>query len=167
MIPTSLFIAVPLVNSCGNRMALVVGMSMYVVYAILFTIACILRETPTLASVLYGAGSSFAGFAAGVLWTAQGGWFARTRELLGGQDEDRRREEGIKLSASWAFWYLLLEFLAKLGVSLLQLRNLAVPVISGGYAAIGLFSAAMMMSATSPPIDPQHSLEERSILEKK
>ena len=133
----SLFLGAPTVSIFGPKGGLVFGMFFYCVYIGFFALALLYGEATQL---LFTIGSACGGLAAGVLWTAQGAYFAQSATQLSKSSGQTREDATAELSSQFAFYYLLLEVFSKLGFSGLQALGLQVSQIGLIYFATGALS---------------------------
>merc|ERR1719414_929509 len=99
-------------------------MFLYVVYVSCFTAAVFAKDSKAAQWFFNIVGSICGGLGAGVLWTAQGGYFASTATLLAEAVGASRAEMTSALSGQFAFVYLCLEVSAKLGFTGLKKLDL-------------------------------------------
>ena len=134
---SSLFLGAPTVGKFGPKGGLVFGMFFYCVYIGFFALSLLYTDSTQL---LFTVGSACGGLAAGVLWTAQGAYFASSATQLAKSTEQTREGATAELSSQFAFYYLLLEVFSKLGFSALQALGLQVSQIGLIYFAAGACS---------------------------
>ena len=134
---SSLFLGAPAVGRFGPKGGLVFGMFFYCIYIGLFALALFYGDATQL---LFTIGSACGGLAAGVLWTAQGAYFACSATELSKSTEQSRENATAELSSQFAFYYLLLEVFSKLGFSGLQALGLQVSQIGLIYFGAGVLS---------------------------
>eukprot|EP00438_Fugacium_kawagutii_P007334 Skav235728 [mRNA] locus=scaffold280:855828:857354:+ [translate_table: standard] len=136
---SSLLLGAPVVGQLGPKGGLTFGMFFYCLY-----IACFAGSLYfTGQGWLFTAGSACGGLAAGVLWTAQGTYFASSASALSSAGKSRD-EATADLSGQFAFSYLLLEVLSKLGFSVLQTLGIEVWGIAALYFLLALLSLVFM-----------------------
>merc|ERR1719382_1003642 len=112
-------------------------MMCYCIYVALFAAAAYLGPKASHAQmVLFSIGSCNGGLAAGMLWTAQGGYFARTVDLLSRLENAERATLSAELASTFAFIYLGCEVCAKLCWTALDLLGMDDRVTAFIYAAI-------------------------------
>ncbi|CAK9091210.1 Protein unc-93 homolog A (Unc-93A) [Durusdinium trenchii] len=147
---SSLLLGAPIVGQLGPKGGLTFGMLFYCLY-----IACFAASLSSLfdAQWLFTVGSACGGLAAGVLWTAQGTYFASSAAEIANVSNDRfsRDEVTADLSGQFAFSYLLLEVVSKLFFSLLQALGMEVSYIAAIYFLIGAGSLAFMFQVYDLP----------------
>lgn len=117
---SSLFVAAPLSSAVGLKASLLLAMLFYCLYVGGFTFAALFADVEALTWLFFLAGSVCGGLAAGVLWTAQGGYFAATSTLLATARGETREAVTGDLSGKFAFIYLFFEVGSKLAFSGLQ-----------------------------------------------
>jgi len=96
-------------------------------------------------------GSTCGGLAAGVLWTAQGGYFARSAALLAEATEQTREEVTGNLAGQFAAIYLVGEVGSKLGFTALQKIGVLPWQIGMAYTALGAAGMLGMLTALDLP----------------
>jgi len=141
---SSLFLGAPLVSSLGSKGGLLLGMLFYCIYVGCFAAAVASSPGAWLQWALFLVGSGCGGLAAGVLWTAQGGYFASTADGLAAATGQERQQATAGLAGSFAFVYLALEVASKVGFSVLQKVQLDLGLIALVYLVVGVASLAMM-----------------------
>ena len=155
---SSLLLGAPVVGQLGPKGGLTFGMFFYCLY-----IACFAGSLYfTGQEWLFTAGSACGGLAAGVLWTAQGTYFASSAAALSATGKSRD-EATADLSGQFAFSYLFLEVLSKLGFSVLQTFGIEVSFIAGLYFLLAMLSLVLMQiwiydlpsgaTSTAKPLD--------------
>lgn len=136
---SSLLLGAPVVGQLGPKGGLTFGMFFYCLY-----IACFAGSLYfTSQEWLFTAGSACGGLAAGVLWTAQGTYFASSASALSATGRSRD-EATADLSGQFAFSYLLLEVLSKLFFSVLQAFGIDVWFIAALYFLLAMLSLVLM-----------------------
>jgi len=162
-VPSAMLLSVPAAKGLGLKGALMVGMALYVIYICLFTAAAV-NEDPITQKLIFGIGSISGGSAAGLLWTAQGGYFARTA-LYVARREDRQLEEATgELAAEFALYYLFFEFMSKVFFSVLLAFDVAIWVASTIYSVIGAISACMLSRLCSIECEKERNPSPMSML---
>lgn len=154
---SSLFVAVPIVSALGAVGGLLFSMCLYSIYATCFALAALsVGQSITgvwVQWVLFCGGSMCAGVAAGVLWTAQGEYFGRTKAALA-QVEGRAQEEvSATLAGDFSFWYLIFEVGCKLSVAALQSLGVQTWVIGFCFAATAI--AASVQASSIPHFEDE------------
>mmetsp|Transcript_102796 Transcript_102796/g.329684 ORF Transcript_102796/g.329684 Transcript_102796/m.329684 type:complete len:250 (+) Transcript_102796:524-1273(+) len=120
-------------------------MCFYCVYATLFAASvAVSSEAEDLQRLLSCAGSACGGIAAGVLWTAQGGYFARTVDLLARKEDIERSTLTSTLASTFAVFYLVYEVATKLLWALLGELHVAEWIIAAVFAAVGVLALLLM-----------------------
>jgi hypothetical protein len=143
MMATALVFAVPMLNITGLKGGLILGFTLYGTYAGAFSFA--LTVDPEKQFCVFVIGSVCAGIAAGVIWTAQGGYMSRTASLVAAAENRSREMITAELAAQFAFYYLLFEEITKILFSFL----LSTPLLASGAAffyAVIAFGCAIAMS---------------------
>ena len=136
---SSLLLGAPVVGQLGPKGGLTFGMFFYCLYIACFAGALYFTGQEW----LFTAGSACGGLAAGVLWTAQGTYFASSASALSATGRSRD-EATADLSGQFAFSYLLLEVLSKLFFSVLQAFGIDVWFIATLYFLLALLSLLLM-----------------------
>lgn len=104
---TALFLSKPVVAGLGSKWGLILGTSGYCVYVAAFLVAVLFQEGP-IAWIVFLTSCAIGGCAGGILWTAQGRYFARNaakytealeREKTYGDTKALGLEEGVRGSA--------------------------------------------------------------------
>jgi len=151
-VASALLLGATVVNAAGLRGGVLFGMGFYCVYAGLFVIAAIAKGAVAVQWVTFCAGSVCAGVAAGVLWTAQGGYFSRTVDLiLQHEPESDRAALSAKLAGQFAFVYLGFEVAAKLLWALLDWVGIPGWIIAILFTLIGVASLLLQTRARALP----------------
>mmetsp|Transcript_69401 Transcript_69401/g.165351 ORF Transcript_69401/g.165351 Transcript_69401/m.165351 type:complete len:469 (-) Transcript_69401:137-1543(-) len=142
---SSLLLGAPVVGKLGPKGGLLLGMFFYCVYIACFAGALLTEQA------LFTAGSACGGLAAGILWTAQGTYFTSSADKLATITGQSREEATSELSGQFAFAYLLLEVLSKLGFSALQALGFEVWIIASVYFVLGAVSLVLMFQVYDFP----------------
>jgi hypothetical protein len=119
-IVSSLLLSVLAIDIVGLKGGLLLGTTFYSVYVGSFTLAALFTGTPALQYLFFVGGSAAGGLAAGILWTAEGGYMARCATQLADIEITERQSATAELAADFGFYYLILEVVGKLGFSFLQ-----------------------------------------------
>jgi len=150
---SSLMLSMPAVMLLGRKGCLVIGLGLYTIYVGLFTLALLFKKNGeegcnNASSYLFWLGSLLAGSGAGLLWTAQGSFFAHTTALLSQGDV---QEQSSSLAGTFAFIYLAGEFLLKATYSAVEASFPSV-----GYASLtaALFAACLLGLGAAFSLDP-------------
>ncbi|CAE8616766.1 unnamed protein product [Polarella glacialis] len=141
---SSLFLGAPLASVLGPKGGLLFGMFFYCIYVAGFSLAALFKDVEWLMWTFFIVGSAFGGTAAGVLWTAQGGYFASTSTQIAEAAGEQREAVTARLSGNFAFIYLVFEVGSKLVFSGLQLLEVPTWEIGVLYLLIGLLGLGMM-----------------------
>jgi len=153
---SAFFLGAPMVGSLGLRGATLFGMSFYCVYVGLFAVAALAGKAQhEVQLAAFCSGSCFGGIAAGVLWTAQGGYFSSTVDHLARLEGAERSSLTASLSGTFAAFYLGGEVTAKLAWSALDALKAPGPGIACAFAIVGalatlLMTRALDLSSSSP-----------------
>eukprot|EP00416_Gambierdiscus_australes_P020384 CAMPEP_0171063600 /NCGR_PEP_ID=MMETSP0766_2-20121228/5769_1 /TAXON_ID=439317 /ORGANISM="Gambierdiscus australes, Strain CAWD 149" /LENGTH=440 /DNA_ID=CAMNT_0011519535 /DNA_START=49 /DNA_END=1367 /DNA_ORIENTATION=+ len=145
----SLFVAAPMVDTLGPKASLLNSVLLYCVYAGGFATALFFKDLQSVTWMAFVAGSVCGGLAAGVLWTAQGSYFAISSSLLATAEGTTREAATSSLAGMFASMFLTFEVGSKLFYSGMQQLNVEAWAISLAYVALGLLSWAMMSSVRS------------------
>eukprot|EP01065_Artemidia_motanka_P023906 TRINITY_DN2855_c0_g1_i1.p1 TRINITY_DN2855_c0_g1~~TRINITY_DN2855_c0_g1_i1.p1 ORF type:complete len:502 (+),score=143.52 TRINITY_DN2855_c0_g1_i1:59-1564(+) len=125
----AMFLSVPLLSVMGTKTALVSGMALYAVYVGSYLVGRETHDATRWVIVMFGA--SIGGLAAGIVWPAQQGYFARcsakhTECMTEGQQLSRDEKAEAKkkstslMSGVFASIYLGIEVILKVLSSLIQ-----------------------------------------------
>jgi len=144
---SALLMAAPMTTTVGPKKSLIGAMLLYCVYAICFAASLLVKAQTTLVWIIFMFGSTCGGLAAGVLWTAQGGYFARSATLLAEATDEARETITGRLSGRFAAIYLIGEAGAKLGFTALQKANVLPWQIAVVYAALATAAVFGMLHA--------------------
>mmetsp|Transcript_80996 Transcript_80996/g.153633 ORF Transcript_80996/g.153633 Transcript_80996/m.153633 type:complete len:437 (+) Transcript_80996:61-1371(+) len=144
---SSLLLGAPIVGAIGAKRGILLGMSLYCVYVGGFTLAALFEDVESLTWLFFVGGCIAGGLAAGVLWTAQGGYFAATATLLASATGQSREAMTASLGGTFAFVYLVCEVVAKMLFSGLQELGLCTWHIGLCYTCIGALAFVMMTRA--------------------
>jgi len=143
MLLSSLLFAVPVIGTTGLKGGLVAGLALYGVYAGSFSLAA-MSTTPFVQGVFFIPGSICGGIAAGLLWTAQGGYLTHCGTAISEQEKQPRELVNSQLATQFAFWYLLFEVLSKILWSLSMMVGFSVPTIGTVYVGLAVVSCCLM-----------------------
>jgi len=146
---SSLLVAAPVVGAIGTKSSLICAMSLYCINIAAFASAMFFKDDDTLAWLFFGVGSGCGGLAAGVMWTAQGGYFARTATLLAEASGQTREAATSGLAGNFAFSYLAGEVGSKLGFSTLQALQVDPCLIGVLYTAVSAMAMVFMVPVYS------------------
>lgn len=113
MMISALVTAVPLIATVGPRDGLLYGMALYAIYAAGFS-AAVMTTSVTWQGVFFFTGSMCAGIGAGLLWAAEGIFMSRSAEIIAEEHQEVRQAVNAELAATFAFWYLFFEEVAKI-----------------------------------------------------
>uniref|UniRef100_A0A7S2N175 Major facilitator superfamily (MFS) profile domain-containing protein n=1 Tax=Zooxanthella nutricula TaxID=1333877 RepID=A0A7S2N175_9DINO len=142
---SALLFAVPLISMLGVKRTVVLGMSLYCLYVVLFACAALAgKEAVHTQLVLFSIGSCCGGAAAGMLWTAQGSYFARTVTLLSLKEGTDRAQLSSSLAGVFAALYLSLEVASKLAWAAMDAFDISSFVTSGLFLVVGIVSTLLM-----------------------
>lgn len=143
----ALFLAAPCIGQIGVKSTLLLSMLLYCVYSGLFALSVI--AGPTRVGIQYQTfcvGSLLGGCGAGMLWTAQGGYFASTVDaILQSQPESTTRGQlSAQFAATFAVIYLACEVVAKLAWFALAYAGLGGWAVATVYCVVGVLSLLKM-----------------------
>jgi len=146
---SALLIAAPITTMVGPKKSMVFAMLLYCVYVTCFAVAVLVQAQPKLVWIIFLFGNVCGGLAAGVLWTAQGGYFASTATLIAEDAAAGESREAVtgSLSGLFAAIYLVGEVGSKLGFTLLQKVHVTAWQIGFIYAGLGAAALAGMTMA--------------------
>lgn len=146
---SALFLGAPLVGKFGPKGGLLFGMFLYCLYVAGFSLAALFKDVKALTWIFFMGGSLAGGLAAGVLWPAQGVYFARTASLIAQATGQERMQVTAGLAGNFAWVYLMLEVGSKLAFSGLQALDIPPWVIGVLFLVLGAVSFAMMTLSLS------------------
>lgn len=109
----ALFFSAEIVGVTGPKNGLIIGLWGYCVYVLGFLIALISNSHPFLSWTVFLVSSVIGGFSGGLLWTAQGDYFARESSEYAKQTGLTKAEANAKLAGVFATAYLGMEVLTK------------------------------------------------------
>jgi len=145
---SALFGATYFSKRLGPRNALMSGMLLYCVYVAAFWVGA---SSPALSKSGALLGAATGGVGAGVLWTAQGVFFARSSERYAQCLEQSPSDVSPRLASIFAFLYLAFELcLRALSSVLLQVMKLEWSTVFAVYAIITILSAFGMLFIQEP-----------------
>mmetsp|Transcript_43964 Transcript_43964/g.116196 ORF Transcript_43964/g.116196 Transcript_43964/m.116196 type:complete len:434 (+) Transcript_43964:93-1394(+) len=149
---SAFFLGAPMVGLLGLRGATLFGMLFYCVYVGLFAGAALVgKHQHDLQMASFGAGSVCGGIAAGVLWTAQGGYFSSTVDHVARLESSERTSLTASLSGTFAAFYLGAEVTSKLAWSALDYAKVPNVDIACAFALVGLIAMLLMTKALDLP----------------
>jgi MFS family permease len=143
-IVSSLLLSVIAIDTVGLKGGLLLGTCLYGVYVGSFALAATFSEVMFMQYALYVGGSAAGGLAAGILWTAEGGYMAQSATLLADQAGMTRPEATAELAGEFAFYYLIFEVISKLAFSFLQGTGWQVAHIGILYTIIALIAMLLL-----------------------
>jgi len=153
---SALFGATFCVKSLGPRNCLFMGMALYCVYVSAFWIATVWHSMAEKAALI---GAAVGGVGAGVLWTAQGAFFATAAEMHAVAMAQATADSTRQLASLFAFLYLALELALRSLSSALVASGVAWSTIFAVYAAVAVVSACGMLLVQQPHKDDQEEDE--------
>ena len=141
---SALALANPIVEAVGPKFGLVFGTLGYCIYIVGFLLAVII---PDLAWIIFLFASMVGGASGGVLWTAQGKYFAANAILYADASDQPVREVNSQFAGMFAGTYLGLEMVTKLVASgvYFGLDSNASAVVFTIYTVIAIISVISMM----------------------
>ena len=141
-----------IVKRLGGRNGLALGLGIYCVYVGAFVAATLLLDHPNFAEVVALSGAAVGGLGGGILWTAQGSFFARSAEIHADTSTMPLTDATADLGSYFAAIYLLgevaLNMLSSLLVEEFELSWLKVFTI---YFAIAAATACGMVLVYEHP----------------
>lgn len=140
---SSLLFGAPLVRSFGPKGGLLLGMFLYCIYIGCFSLATVSDPGATLQWAAFVVGSACGGLGAGVLWTAQGGYFGETATDIAKATGESRSDATARLAGDFAAIYLAGEVLSKAGFSGLQALGMGAPMLGLVFCVLGCASWAL------------------------
>jgi len=163
MLLSALILAIPIIRSIGLKGGMAAGLALYSVYAAGFSFAA-MSTTPAVQGVFWVGASICGGLAAGVLWTAQGGYLVQSSTAISREGHDTRESVNTELATQFAFYYLLFEFVAKVAWTGLMLLELSVAVT--GLLFVLLAVGSTYATTRVMDLKPEESEPEKPVLEK-
>lgn len=148
----------------GTKKAMLLGFLMADSFYVAFTIAAAL-EDGLLKAMLILVGNSASGIGAGLFWTAEGAYFARSAELMAEASGGKLEDHTNSMSAIFASWNFIAEVLLALMVSAIQLFPQFPQWISMGIACTTalVFTAFMAFQMeTLPERQPKAESSQRT-----
>lgn len=142
-IVSSLVVAVPLIDRVGLRSGLCVGMLFACVYVGGFTLATG-AVSRSLEMLIFLIASISGGIAAGIFWTAQGGYLSYTTTAISVTEQTKRQSVSIALASRFAFEFLIFEEAARIMFSILLSRSFSAGQIGCMFTFLGLASTLAM-----------------------
>jgi hypothetical protein len=117
---SALFFAAPVVDGLGPKPALVASMLLYSLFVVAYWGALGLdtERDATLKWLMVIGGAAIGGFAAGVVWTAEGKYFSASADLFARASNQSVQHATAYFSGIFAFFYLALEVAMKLLASI-------------------------------------------------
>lgn len=141
---SSLLLAVASVDAVGLKGGILLGAGLYCTYVGCFTLAALSIDVVNFQYFFFVSGSIACGLAAGILWTAEGGYMAKSATLLASAANIEREAATAELAGEFAFYYLVLEVVGKLAFSLLQGLGWQVWHIGLLYTIIALVATCLL-----------------------
>jgi hypothetical protein len=143
MLVSALILAVPAVDRTGLKGGMVASYALYAVYVGFFSFAGMATETG-IQGLFFITGSICGGTAAGVLWTAQGGYMAKTAAVISEVELVSRESLNSELTTHFAFYFLLIEVVAKVAWTGFMVLGLSVQLTGFIYAVLTMLSMCGM-----------------------
>eukprot|EP00927_Polykrikos_kofoidii_P086324 TRINITY_DN9634_c0_g1_i1.p1 TRINITY_DN9634_c0_g1~~TRINITY_DN9634_c0_g1_i1.p1 ORF type:complete len:485 (-),score=63.57 TRINITY_DN9634_c0_g1_i1:65-1519(-) len=138
---SALLLGSMVIGVLGPKRGLIFGMSLYTIYVACFTAAIVVRDhDATLTMLCWYFGCSCGGVAAGVLWTAQGSYFAVMSTALATKSGETREDCNSRLASRFAIVYLTSEVATKMVFSGLQAIQVPVLWIGIVYTVLAVIS---------------------------
>lgn len=134
-----------MVRSRGPKSCLIVGMLLYFFYVAGFTLAVFFKDVSAITWPSFVVASFLGGIAAGLMWTAQGAYFAITASAFASVTGQTREQATSKLAGNFATFFLLFEVGAMLSFSALEKLKVDHGIIGAIYSLITLGAVLMMM----------------------
>lgn len=119
---TAFFFAKPVVSMVGPKNGLLLGVGGYCFYVVGFLLAVILKDTTT-RWVIFLSTNIIGGCAGGLLWTAQGRYFARNAKLYAENMEISVEAATASLAGVFATCYLGAEVITKVIATVVFISN--------------------------------------------
>lgn len=135
------------VEKIGGRNGMIVGMTLYCAY-----VACFFGATsfPSMESAVAITGAAFGGIGAGILWVAQGAYFAQAAKRYASAMAQELSESTAYLAGIFAFTYLSFEVLLRALSSVLA-SFLGWRSIFGVYTTIAMVTTISMTTVINYP----------------
>lgn len=154
---SALLLAPFLCNQLGSKPGMFSGMMLYTIYVLFFAIAsqscaqynvkdssCEKASAAQWGFVMVG--SVLGGFGAGLIWIAQGAFFAATAEAAAEAEGRPTAELTTELAGTFAIWYLSCEVVAKvLATVFVTYVELSIPTVFYLYSGVALVSAIVFL----------------------
>jgi len=115
---SSMFFSTTFIDKFGEKWTMAIGLWIYCFYVISYLIA---KALPSIEWYIVLTGSIMGGFSAGVLWTAQGGYFSNCAKQYATLKGIERTEATSFMSAFFATMYLAFEVFIRMLSSFLQI----------------------------------------------
>jgi len=165
MLLSALILAVPITSRTGLKGGMVAAFVLYAVYAAGFSAAA-MAAAPALQGVFFVLGSMSGGLAAGILWTAQGGFMARTASAIADTENEPHQLVNSELATQFAFYYLLFEEVAKVLFTCMMSAGISAGISSWLYVLLSVASAFAMSQVVDfePPAEMQEKLVSAKLL---
>lgn len=143
---SGLFLGVPVCYNQGVKFGLILGLGMYSLYMFFFAVALSLKteNSSGAAEITFIVASLIGGIGAGVLWTAQGGYFGRTVTMYTTETNRPRQDVTNELAGQFAIIYLGVEFVAKGAWSLMQAAGASDWILGVVYTVLCVVATIMM-----------------------
>jgi len=145
MLLSSMFFAVPVSITIGNKGSIVLGFFLYSLYLFGFAYAVVSASASPAQWWFFCTSSAMGGIAAGLLWTAQGAYMSHSSAAVSEEEQNTRKVTNGELATTFAFWYLLFEVLLKAVFSLAMSGGSSAAVVLFAFAGLTLASSAAMM----------------------
>jgi len=163
---SSLVLGAPVVGAAGAKSGLMLAMTCSVGLVMMFAMAVSLHPGSSEQWTCYVLGAILGGSGSGVLWTAQGAFFASTSALVGASEGISNEQATSDLSGQFAAVLLTFEIASRFLASLLQGTflhwELFEPLMSPGaifllFASVAMLTVVGMSLFVIAPIDAQNA----------
>lgn len=147
------------VKNVGAKNSLILGMGIYCIYVGCFVLASLLRTHPMIAEAVALVGAAVGGLAGGILWTAQGSFFARSAEIhsqcSGITLPDATSDFGSYFAAIYLIGEVAMNMLSSVLIQVFRFSWIAVFIVYFTIAAIA--ANGMVLIYEYPPVDSDDS----------
>lgn len=176
---SSMFLSVPAQALLGTRNALAVSFVLNTLYCFLFASAVLMKAAEPgglaqqscrdLEPVLFLTGSVLAGLGAGIMWSAQGVYFAHASKLASRDSADEEMQRS-RFAGMFAVRFLAWELVLKLLTSVLQVAGVGIGTALGfscplaaAASAVWMLRESLLREERTPPSTEQSGVLELSL----
>jgi len=122
---SSVFLAAPISKKLGPKALVVLGLMLYCIQYVVYITVSHMSSGSVAQEVVGALGALCAGLGTTCMFAGEGSFFASTAQLVAKLDKRDLSEVNTTISSIFGFWYLFIEFLAK--ISFFGLREVGVP----------------------------------------